>query len=99
MANTVALPNNAVAGTLLDHSIFFAKIVNRRDYSIDTLVLDTGATNHTFCSLNFLTSITVISYTMVELPDGETAIVTHIGTVKLSSHITLTNFLFIGDCL
>ena len=30
---------------------------------------------------------------MVELPNGEAAIVTHVGTIKLSSHITLTNVL------
>ena len=30
---------------------------------------------------------------MVELPNGEAVVVIHIGTIKISSHITLTNVL------
>ena len=41
--------------------------------------------------MQLLTSYTEISYTMVELPNGEAAVVTHIGTIQLSPHITLTN--------
>lgn len=60
---------------------------------MDTWVLDTGATNHIVCLVHLFTSFTTISHTIVELPNGETAVVTHIGIVKLSSHITLTNVL------
>ena len=41
--------------------------------------------------MQLLTSYTEISYTMVELPNGEAVVVTHIGTIQLSPHITLTN--------
>ena len=44
------------------------------------------------CSMKLLTFYTEISHTMVELPNGEAAVV-HIGTIHLSSHITLTNVL------
>ena len=57
------------------------------------MVIDTGASDHIVCSIQLLTSYTEISHTMVELPNGEAAIVTHIGTIQLSSHITLTNVL------
>ena len=55
------------------------------------MVIDTGATDHIVCSVDLLTSITTISHIMVQLPNGEVAIVTHVGIIQLSSHITLTN--------
>lgn len=82
---------------LLNSSIlfffFFAKIINRRVYGLHTWVIDTSASDYIVCSIQLLTSYTEISHTMVELPNGEVAIVTHIGTIQLSSHITLSNFL------
>ncbi|XP_075636898.1 uncharacterized protein LOC142609167 [Castanea sativa] len=45
------------------------------------------------CSMKLMTSYTEISHTMVELPNGEAAVATHIGIIHLSSHITLTNVL------
>ena len=95
MANTVGFPNNTVAGMSLNfkHSVFSAQIVNRKDYNIETWIIDTGATDHIVYSVSLLTSITAISHSMVQLPNGESAVVTHVGTIQLSSHITLTNVL------
>ena len=95
MVNAVSLPSNVVAGTVScsPHSVFFAKVVNRKAFGVETWVIDTGATDHIVCSMHLLTSFTAISHTMVELPNGEAALVTHVGTIKLSSHITLTNVL------
>ena len=95
MANTVGFPNNTVAGMSLNfkHSIFFAQIVNRKAYNMETWVIDTGATDHIVCSVSLLTSITGISHSMVQLPNGESVVVTHVSTIQLSSHITLTNVL------
>ena len=89
----MALPTNAFAGTSINfkHSIFSSKIVNRRAYGLKTRVTDTGASDHIVCSMQLLTSYIGISCTMVELPNGEVAVVTHTGTIQLSSHITLTN--------
>ena len=91
----MAYPSNVVAGNSINfkHSIFSAKIVNRRAYDLHTWVIDTGASDHIVYSIQLLTSYTKISHTMVELPNGEVVIVTHIGTIQLSSHITLTNVL------
>ena len=93
MVNAVSLPSNAVAGTISysPHLVFSAKVVNRKAFGVETWVLDTGATNHIVCLMHLLTSFTAISHTVVELPNGEAALVTHVGTIKLSSHITLTN--------
>ena len=54
-------------------------------------MIDIGSSDYIVCSMQLLTSYTEISYTMVELPNGEAAVVTHIGTIQLSPHITLTN--------
>ena len=43
------------------------------------------------CSVGALSSITAITNAIVELPNGETALVTHIGTIVLSSSLTLNN--------
>ena len=80
MINVVSLPSNAVA---------VAGAVSLPSNA----VAGAGATNHIVCSMNLLTSFTAISHTVVELPNGEAALVTHVGTLKLSSHITLTNVL------
>ena len=87
--------SNIVASNLanLKHSVFSAKIINRRAYNSNTWVIDTDASNHIVCSMKLLTSYTEISHTIVELPNGEPAFVTHIGTIHLSSHITFTNVL------
>ena len=97
MANTVGFPNNTVAGMSLNfkHSVFSAQIVNRKAYNMETWVIDTGATDHIVCSVSLLTSITAISHFMVQLPNGESAVVTHVGTIQLSSHLILTNVLCI----
>ena len=95
VANSVTCPSNIVAGNPInfEHSVFFAKIVNRRAYGLHTWVIDIGASDHIVCSIQLMTSYTEISHTMVELPNGEAALVTHIGTIQLSSHITLKNVL------
>ena len=58
-------------------------------------ILDSGATDHMVHSLQFFTSITSIVHISVKLLNGDMAKVTHIGTVKLSSTLTLENVLCI----
>lgn len=64
----------------LTHSVFSAKNVNSR------------ATDHIVCYKDLLTTITTVTQTMVELPNGETARVTHIRTITLSSKPILKMF-------
>ena len=83
-----------LSSTCLDlrHSIFSAQIVNRIAFGGDTWVIDTGETNHTVHSIHLLTNFTAINF-MVELPKGETDLVTHIGSICLSETFILTNVL------
>ena len=85
--------NAPMSGINLSHSVFSAQVVNRRIYDKWTWVLDTGATDHFVCSVDLLTSITATIQSLVHLPNGESAQVTHIGTIVLSPSLTLTNVL------
>lgn len=84
MANNVSITTPFAGKPYnLKHSVFAAKIVNRNAYSCNTWVLDTGATDHIICSATLLTTITSLTQSIVELPNRESAQVTHIGTVQL----------------
>ena len=78
----------------LRHSIFSAQIVNRTTFNGDTWVIDTGAIDHIVNSIRLLTDFTAVNC-MVELPNGETALVTHIGSICLSETLILTNVLYV----
>ena len=85
--------NVAMTSMNFSHSVFAAQVVNRRAYGGNTWVLDTGAIDHFVCLVDLLTSITAIRQSLVQLPNGESAKVTHIGTVTLSSSLVLKNVL------
>jgi predicted aspartyl protease len=75
------------------HTVFSTKIVNKNAYSNGTWVIDTGATDHMVHSTKLFTKITSTLHTSVELPNGESALVTHIGTVKISESLILVDVL------
>lgn len=77
----------------MSHSIFSTHLVDRKAFKSSDWIIDIGATDHTVHSVTQLTTITSISQTYVFLPNGEQAMVTHIGTVKVSTTLTLTNVL------
>jgi len=58
-------------------------------------IVDTGATDHMVCSISFFTTITATISTTVHLPNGAVALVTHIGTIKLSETLILTGVLYV----
>jgi hypothetical protein len=60
-----------------------------------TWIIDTRATDHMINSISLFTSITTTISTKLKLPNGKFALVTHIGTVKISTHLTLTNVLYV----
>jgi hypothetical protein len=64
-----------------------------RSFKKPPWIVDTGATDHMVCSISFFTSITAIISTNVQLPNGAIATVTHIGTVKISDSLILTEVL------
>ena len=77
----------------LSHSIFSAQVVNRHACKSNDRIIDIGAPDHMVHSIPQLTSITSVVQSCVYLPNGEEALVTHIGTVQISSTLTLTGAL------
>ncbi|XP_057950861.1 uncharacterized protein LOC131145679 [Malania oleifera] len=84
MSNLFFTPN-------LTHSIFSTKLVNRTCFGSTNWVIDTGATNHMVDSITCFTHITATLNTHVNLPNGEIALVTHIGTVQITETLILYN--------
>lgn len=78
----------------LEYSIFSSQVDTTHLCSTNW-ILDNGATDHMVHSLHFFTSITSIVHFSIKLPNGNMAKVTHIGTVKLTSTLTLENVLCI----
>ena len=79
-------------GITLRHSVFSAQVVNMTAFNGDTWVIDIGATDHIVHYVHLFTNFTAIS-TNVELPNGETAMVSHIGSISLSATLVLHNVL------
>lgn len=80
-------------GLSMQHSIFAINLVNRTSYGNETWILDTGATDHIIHSITLFTKITSSTPTFVQLPNGEKAIVIHIGTIQVTSTLVLENVL------
>ena len=93
LASVPSSSTSAMVGIDLSHFVFSAKIVNRMTYSSNTWVIDTRAIDQIVCIVNLLSSITAVTQSIVELPNGETTSVKHIGTITLSSSLTLHNVL------
>ncbi|KAL2897026.1 Retrovirus-related Pol polyprotein from transposon RE1 [Bienertia sinuspersici] len=64
-------------------------------YSIGWII-DSGALDHMCHDMKLFSSVHSISdIKFITIPDGSKATVTHIGTVKLNSHVTLHDVLFV----
>ena len=85
--------SNHLFNPSFQHSIFSARKVDRTAFNGSNWVIDTGATDHMVHSVSCFTSITAILNTFVNLPNGESALVTHIGTVEISTKLVLHNVL------
>uniref|UniRef100_A0A2N9GKR9 Integrase catalytic domain-containing protein n=1 Tax=Fagus sylvatica TaxID=28930 RepID=A0A2N9GKR9_FAGSY len=77
----------------LSHSVFSSHTTPHSHIKHDSWILDTGATDHMVCSISCLSTVTSTIQAIVELPNGNMVPVTHIGTVKLSSSLILTDVL------
>ena len=89
MANFTSLPSMSGITTCLS-------TYSHKSFDINNIhwIIDTGAPDHTICStIFFFTKITAIVSYNVKLPNCQEVPVTHIGTVKLSTLITLENVL------
>ena len=77
----------------LTHSIFSAKLVNRTCFGTTDWVIDTCATDHMVHSVSCFTTLIATLNIHVNLPNGEVALVTDIGTVKINENLILYNVL------
>ena len=77
----------------MQHSIFAVNPSHKTAFSQDTWVLDTGATDHIVHSVDLFTKITSSITSFVQLPNGERVVVTHIGTIQVTSSLILENVL------
>ena len=87
------ISSNFLFNPNMSHSIFSAKNVNRDAFRNSDWVIDIGATDHMIHAIDLFTSITATLNTFVNLPNGEFALVTHIGTIKISDNLILYNVL------
>ena len=67
--------------------------MNKIAFGVDTWVMDTRASDHIVCSVSLFQSYITFSHCVVELPNGESAHVTHISIVKLSNSLILDHVL------
>ena len=79
----------------MKNSIFIENPSNKIAYNEETWVLDTGATDHIIHSTSLFTKITSSISSFVHLPNGEKVLVTHIGTVQVTSTLILEDMICI----
>ena len=85
--------SNHLFNPSFQHSIFSARKVDRTTFNGSNWVIDIGTTDHMVHFVSCFASITTILNTFVNLPNGESALVTHIGTVEISTKLVLHNVL------
>ena len=74
----------------LEHSIFSSQKEDTIHVTPQDWIIDSGAIDH----MVYTTTITSIKHVTVKLPNGgESVMVTHIGTVRLSADLALENVL------
>jgi hypothetical protein len=107
--NQVGIPQNHLVPNMSGNlSTFSASFNNHSQHSIfssistfqvasqlvnQPWIIDTDATDHMVCSLSFFTTITATISKFVKLPNGQLVSVTHVGTVRISSSLILTDVL------
>ncbi|XP_022857026.1 uncharacterized protein LOC111378089 [Olea europaea var. sylvestris] len=64
----------------------------------DKWILDTGASEYMVCSIKHLMTVNARIKAIVRLPNGDSALATHIGTIKLFNTLILTNVLDLSTC-
>ena len=77
----------------MQHFVFAVNLVNKISFNGENWVLDTGATDHIIHSITLFTKITSTISTFIQLPDGEKVTVIHMGTIQVTSTLTLENVL------
>jgi mRNA-degrading endonuclease HigB of HigAB toxin-antitoxin module len=77
----------------LEHSVFSSKILDKFAISHTEWVIDIGATDHMVINTQYYTSMQVVHNLNVTLPNGQSVVVTHIGSIQVTSSLLLTDVL------
>jgi hypothetical protein len=77
----------------LSHYVFSSQYIDKSSISHTDWVIETGATDHMVITTQFFTSMLVVHNVSVNLPNGQSVTVTHIGSVQISSTLLLTDVL------
>ncbi|XP_031099891.1 uncharacterized protein LOC116004069 [Ipomoea triloba] len=89
-------PNfKATGGQPSEGKYTFVATVNTLMKQSNVWILDTGETDHIVCSLSYFDEYVSVQGTMVNMPNGDHAPVTHMGNIKLSEGFWLQNVLYI----
>jgi hypothetical protein len=78
------------------YSVFSSQLLHthiQHNFQQPPWIIDTGATDHMICCVSQYTSITAVVSLSVKLPNGDLVSVTHVGTVKVSEDLILTDVL------
>ena len=87
LGNPFWIPSN------FSHSVFSTQVVDKTTFKSDSWIIDTSAIDHMVHSMSQFTSITSIVNTYVYLPNGDQALVTHVGIMHISSTLVLKDVL------
>uniref|UniRef100_A0A2N9FQ69 Integrase catalytic domain-containing protein n=1 Tax=Fagus sylvatica TaxID=28930 RepID=A0A2N9FQ69_FAGSY len=75
----------------LDHSVFSDHFTVKPNLSSAQWVIDTGATDHMVITTKFYTTMTRVDNINVNLPTGQSVMVTHIGSIQITPTLLLTD--------
>jgi predicted aspartyl protease len=77
----------------LDHSVFLDHFTVKPNFSSAQWVIDTGATDHMVITTKFYTTMHRVDNINVNLPTGQSVMVTHIGSIQITPSLLLTDVL------
>jgi hypothetical protein len=87
---------NSVEFLNIKHFVFYSSHALKaasENFQHSSWIIDTGATDHMVNSISYFTTISVVESRYVKLPNGQLALITHIGTVRISQELTLHDVL------
>jgi hypothetical protein len=77
----------------LDYSVFSNKLMVKPVTNVNEWVINTGATDHMVTTTKFFTTMQVAYNVSVNLPNGRSVMVTHIGSISVTASLVLIDVL------
>ena len=75
------------------YSVFSNEYFNKSSVSTSEWVIDTSATDHMVTTTHYFTIMQLVHNVTINLPNGQSVNVTHIGSIQLTASLLLTNVL------